>query len=205
MSRSLSRRELIDAGIEGDNNQSRSPVSLPLSPGGHPMPYVSVRSFRVGVLLAVASLCAGCGQSGLEGKPEFLAELDPQFISPQGRLFFVNDVRRGCEVASQKSLPCLFFFTADWCTFCHRMAENAFVDDRVGEIGQNFVCILVDADRERDLVGYFAVTGYPTVEFVSPRGQSLHRLVGQQSPENLAAGMQAALGRFAWINGTQFR
>jgi thiol-disulfide isomerase/thioredoxin len=177
----------------------------PLSLGGHPMPYASVRSFRVGLLLAVVSVCAGCGQSGLEGKPEFLAELDSQFISPQGRLFFVNDVRRGCEVASQKGLPCLFFFTADWCTFCHRMAESAFVDDRVGELGQNFVCILVNADRERDLVGYFAVTGYPTVEFVSPHGQSLHRLVGQQSPEGLAAGMQAALGRFAWINGTQLR
>jgi thiol:disulfide interchange protein len=99
----------------------------------------------------------------------------------------------------------LFFFTAKWCTFCHQMADTAFVDEQVGQLGQNFVCVLVDADLERGLCHHFSVSGYPTVEFVSPQGHSLHRLVGQQSPAHLAAGMQAALGRLAWLSDSLVR
>jgi thiol:disulfide interchange protein len=117
----------------------------------------------------------------------------------------VNNVEVGYKLAQERGLPCLFFFTANWCTFCHRMAETAFPDEQVGQLGQNFVCVLVDADRERGVCQYFAVSGYPTVEFVSPQGQSLHRLVGQQSAADLAVGMQSALGRYAWLSKSVVR
>lgn len=151
------------------------------------------------------ALCVGCGQADIESPPEFLSGVDAQFVERHGQLYFVNDVQAGCQLARQRGLPCLFFFTAEWCTFCHRMADTAFADAAAGELGQNFVCVLVDADHERDLCAYFSVTGFPTVEFVSPQGQSLHRLVGQQTPSNLVAGMQAALGRVAWLNDSQVR
>ena len=169
------------------------------------MPIAPPRKFPARTLLVVllAAVCVGCGQAGVETKPAYLAELEARFVERHGQLYFVNDVKTGCHLATQHGMPCLFFFTAEWCTFCHRMADTAFADAAVGLLGQNFVCVLVDADRERDLCAYFAVTGFPTVEFVSPQGQSLHRLVGQQSPANLVVGMQAALGRFAWLSDSQ--
>ncbi len=171
------------------------------------MPVAHPRKFSARTLLVVliAALCVGCGQAGVDTKPDFLTGVDPGLLERHGQLYFVNDVQTGCQLSKQRGLPCLFFFTAEWCTFCHRMADTAFADSAVGELGQNFVCVMVDADRERDLCSYFSVTGFPTVEFVSPQGQSLHRLVGQQSPANLVAGMQAALGRFAWLSDSQLR
>ena len=148
---------------------------------------------------AVVVSFGGCGQAASEA-PAFLASVDPTLIKRHGQLYFVNDVRTGCQIAAQDRMPCLFFFTADWCTFCHHMAATAFLEPAVGELGRSFVCILVDADRESELCRYFSVTGYPTVEFVSPDGHSLHRLVGQQSPTSIVAGMRAALGRYAWVS-----
>jgi thiol:disulfide interchange protein len=150
-------------------------------------------------------MCVGCGRAESSSQAQVLTGIDPQIVEQHGQLYFVNDVKAGCQLATERGMPCLFFFTAEWCTFCHRMADTAFSDEQVGQLGQNFVCILVDADRETQYCRYFAVTGFPTVEFVSPHGHSLHRLVGQQSPSDLAAGMQAALGRFAWMNDSQLR
>jgi thiol:disulfide interchange protein len=171
------------------------------------MPVAVPRKLTACTLLvaALTSLCLGCGQSGTESKSDVLAQLDPQFVEQHGQLYFVNDVKAGCQLAAERGMPCLFFFTAEWCTFCHRMADTAFSDTRVGQLGQNFVCVIVDADRDADMCRYFAITGFPTVEFVSPQGHSLHRLVGQQSPSDLAMGMQAALGRFAWMSDSQLR
>jgi thiol:disulfide interchange protein len=171
------------------------------------MPSTSLRQWPIHIICIVllASLGLGCGSSGPEQPQDILAGVDARFLEQHGRLTFVNNVEVGCQLAANRGMPCLFFFTAEWCTFCHRMAETAFADENVGLLGQNFVCVLVDADKERSLCHYFFVTGYPTVEFVSPQGQSLHRLVGQQSPADLVAGMQAALGRFAWLNNSLVR
>jgi thiol:disulfide interchange protein len=167
------------------------------------MPALIPRHLPLFALLA--SACLGCGHSNREQHRDTLANVDSRYIEQHGQIRFVNNVEVGCNVAAEHGMPCLFFFTAEWCTYCHRMAETAFADKRVGQLGVNFVCVIVDADRERELCSYFSVTGFPTVEFVSPHGQSLHRLVGQQSPADLAAGMQAALGRYAWLDNSRMR
>lgn len=174
------------------------------------MPNEKPRKFLAHAVLLLVPMCAavvscgGCGESSSD-KPSVLSNLDGNQIEQHGQLYFVKDVRAGLRLASEQQVPCLFFFTAEWCTFCHHMAETAFIEPAVGDLGRNFVCILVDADRNKDLCQYFSISGFPTVEFTSPQGHSLHRLVGQQSPESLAAGMRAALGRYAWVSGTQVR
>jgi thiol:disulfide interchange protein len=171
------------------------------------MPRHSLRplSWHCFFVVLLASACAGCGSSGTDPVQDHLAGVDAQFLERHGQLTFVNNVEVGYKLAQERGMPCLFFFTAKWCTFCQRMATTAFPDAQVGQLGQNFVCVLVDADREQGVCQYFAVSGYPTVEFISPQGQPLHRLIGQQSPADLAAGMQAALGRFAWLSNSVVR
>ena len=152
------------------------------------------------VLLAIA--CTGCGPSAEEGQ---LTGADPRCIERHGRLLFLNDVDLAYRFAGERQLPCMLFFTAEWCTYCHRMADAAFGDQHVAELAPNFVCVIVDADRYRGLCSQLRISGYPTVVFVGPGGHHLHRLVGQQSPADLAAGMRAALGRYAWVGTQQLR
>jgi len=147
--------------------------------------------------MAVLSVL-GCGQN--EASSVALKDVQSKMLVPRGELLFVNDVKAGCRLAAEKNMPCLLFFTADWCTYCHEMEETAFVDPAVAQMSENFVCVIVDADLEKEVCGQFSISGYPTIQFVSSRGRVLNRLVGRQTATELMAGMRAALKRFAWLD-----
>ena len=153
------------------------------------------------VLLVVPMLLVilGCGGTELG--------TSTQLVQRRGKIPFINDFAEGRRLAAEKGMPCLLFFTAQWCTFCHQMEETAFRDPLVAQMAENFVCVIVDADREPHVCQHYSVTGYPTIQFVSSRGSVLHRLVGRQTAPNLAHGMRAALKRFAWLSdaGTTIR
>lgn len=154
-----------------------------------------------GLLAALLVLSLGCTQQTPDDFPQTLQGVSPRAVTKLGDLHFVQDVETGFTVAEEQGLPCLLFFTADWCTYCHQMEETAFRDSTVKSLAEGFVCIKVDADRHPDLCQRFEVTGFPTVQFLASDGRALHRLVGRQSAGNLATGMQAASQRFAWLNG----
>ncbi len=97
----------------------------------------------------------------------------------------------------------LVFFTAEWCQFCHQMADEAFTHPQVVRLSEQFVCILVDADREPEVCRQFQVTGYPTIQFLSPRGVPLERIVGKKPGHQVMMAMQAALQNVARRDSTK--
>lgn len=158
-----------------------------------------IRRCRWQVLLVLPLLAlAGCQQSS-STPAGALGSVDAQQLVERGGLTFVADSTVGLQLAKAGNRPCLLFFTAEWCTFCHQMEETAFVDAAIKELSQEFVCVLVDADREPDICRHFAVRGYPTIQFLAADGRRLHQLVGRQSTPQLATGMRAALERMAWL------
>ena len=130
-------------------------------------------------------------------------QVDPTLLLRRGPIQFIAHSAAGQQLAKQKNLPCLLFFTAEWCNFCQQMKATAFSDDSVDQLAQHFVCVLVDADREAEICRQYSIDGFPTVQFLAADGRRLHRLVGRQSSSALAAGMQAALLRLAWIENTE--
>ncbi len=158
------------------------------------------------------TLAAGC-EVGIEGTPggvgqrapagaterrttSATAQSPPRGASSRierGSLQFVEGYQRGFEQAEREGKPMLLFFTAEWCHFCHQMAEEAFSHPQVISLSERFVCILVDADVEPDVCHYFQVTGYPTIQFLSSRGVALERIVGKKPGHQLMMSMQAAL------------
>ena len=115
----------------------------------------------------------------------------------RGNLKFVEGYERGYQQAVAQSKPMLLFFTAEWCHFCHQMADEAFTHPQVVSLADHFVCVLVDADREPEVCRQFKVTGYPTIQFLSPRGVPLERIVGKKPGHQLMMAMQAALQNVA--------
>ncbi len=155
----------------------------------------------LGALALLAVLGSGCGFLIDDSVPPALQEIPSRLVERHGGLHFVLDPRVGCQVAARQGLPCLLFFTAEWCTYCHQMEDSAFRDAAVHSLAEGFVCILVDADREPQLCEHYGVSGFPTVQFVAADGRALHKLVGRQSAAELATGMRAASKRFAWLTG----
>lgn len=115
----------------------------------------------------------------------------------RGYLQFVEGYQRGYQQALQQGKPMLVFFTAEWCHYCHEMANEAFISPQVVSLSERFVCILIDADAEPDVCQQFHVQGFPTVLFVSPRGVPLNRVVGKKPSHQLMMAMQAALQNVA--------
>jgi thiol:disulfide interchange protein len=115
----------------------------------------------------------------------------------RGHLPFVQGYEEGAAQAAAQSKPMLVFFTAEWCHFCHQMADEAFTDPQVVRLAEQFVCILVDADREPQVCRRFEVNGYPTIQFLSPSGVALERIVGKKPGHQVMMAMQAALQNVA--------
>ena len=143
-------------------------------------------------VLAVA-VCAGCGADIETPAPKAAARRAPERELAKGRISFVEGYERGCEASRQQGKPMLVFFTARWCDYCHDMADDAFCQDAVVSLSEQFVCVLVDADAEPEVCRQFRVKGYPTIQFLSPRGTPLNRVTGKQPTVQLVMEMQAAL------------
>lgn len=145
--------------------------------------------------LAALLTCAGCGGSAPPPSQHVAAQPDSGLV--QGPIGFVDGYRRGCELAQQDGKPMLVFFTAPWCDYCRAMMAEAFHHQAVVKLSGQFVCVLVDADAEPEVCRQFRVRGYPTVQFLSPRGTPLNRMTGKQGSAELVLQMQAALQALA--------
>ena len=127
-----------------------------------------------------------------------VAPATPQIV--RGRLRFVEGYSAGVQAAAAQHKPMLLFFTASWCGYCHQLAADAFTDEAVVKLSEQFVCVLIDADREPAVCQQFQVRGYPTIQFVSSRGQLLNRVVGKEPGHVLVRQMHAALQGLALIS-----
>ncbi|HZZ71939.1 MAG TPA: thioredoxin family protein [Pirellulales bacterium] len=115
----------------------------------------------------------------------------------RGELAFTTDLAQGLSTAQQDGKPLLVFFTARQCHFCHEMARESFTNRQVISLSQQFVCVLVDADTQPDLCQRYQVRGFPTIQFISPRGVPLNRVVGKRSSQEIMQQMQTALQAIA--------
>lgn len=138
--------------------------------------------------------CAGCGSPQSEPSDAAVGSVDRATANLHGgRLVFVQGYERGCQAAQHDGKPMLLFFTADWCQHCHAMAADALCQDSVVRLSREFTCVMVDADAEPKVCQQYHVRGYPTIQFLSPRGVPLNRVTGKQPPAQLVMEMQAAL------------
>lgn len=108
-----------------------------------------------------------------------------------------QELERGSQRARAQQKPLLIFFTAEWCKFCHQMAQETFTQEAVIRLSQSFVCVVVDADSQPRVCREFDVHGFPTVQFMSPGGVRLNRVTGKQSARQFLAQMNAALSTLA--------
>jgi thiol-disulfide isomerase/thioredoxin len=159
--------------------------------------------------LLVASGCeirsggvAGNGQNaGAAGDDQAAPLNEDGAVVHRGGIQFVAGYDRGLELARERQMPALVFFTADWCTYCHQMEADAFSQESVVQLAKQFVCVLVDADCEPGVCSDFRIKGYPTIQFLSPRGVPLNRVTGKQPGQQLVMQMQAALQAVARRDG----
>jgi thiol:disulfide interchange protein len=154
--------------------------------------------------IAVIPCLSGCKPAAAPAA-DVLTKLDASQLTRRGSIEFVRGWELGRRIATERNQPCLVFFTAHWCTYCRRMEQTTFQDAAVSQLASQFVCVLVDADAEPEICRRLQVSGYPTVELISPAGTSLGRMTGWQSAPGFVHSLRAALHRYAWLEKPAMR
>ena len=78
------------------------------------------------------------------------------------------------EIADRAGKPVLCSLTAPWCEWCERMDERAYSDPKLAaNIGDSFVPVRVDVDRQPRVRERYNMGGFPTTVFLTPDGEVL--------------------------------
>lgn len=95
--------------------------------------------------------------------------------------------------AERMGQPVLLFFTAEWCKYCHQLADEVLSRPEIQGLARSFQCIQIDADAQPALCKQYGVTGFPTLICLGPQGQLTARLVGKQTPAVVQTTLQVVL------------
>jgi thioredoxin-related protein len=116
----------------------------------------------------------------------------------QGVKFEATDAKWADLLAKAKTENKVIFMDAytTWCGPCKMMTRNIFPDAEVGSFyNTNFVNVKMDMEKGEgiELARKYAVAAYPTLLFITPEGDVVHRVAGYHDvPGFLALGKQAA-------------
>jgi uncharacterized protein YyaL (SSP411 family) len=92
------------------------------------------------------------------------------------------------EFAETLELPVLLYITAPWCEPCHLMEESTLAAPEVVQIiNDDFIPILVDADKRPDVDARYNRGGWPTTAFLNAEAEVLESHNFLTTDEMLAA------------------
>jgi thiol:disulfide interchange protein len=143
---------------------------------------------------------AGCSlaSAALSGCDSWVVPIKPSAAVPTKAantepVVFALDHNSAIARAERTGQPVLLFFTAEWCKYCHQLADEVLSRPEIQGLARSFQCIQIDADAQPELCKQYGVTGFPTLICLGPQGQLTARLVGKQSPAVVQTTLQVVL------------
>lgn len=80
----------------------------------------------------------------------------------------------GVALSKKDGKKVFLHFWAEWCTFCMEMKKKTFTNKEViNYLNQNYVPVLVNADKERKITGDYFVRGLPATFFLTKDGNKI--------------------------------
>ncbi len=131
-----------------------------------------------------------------------LAFLSTAFGRPAGNenVDWKNNYNNAMSVAKETGKPLLIEFWATWCGPCKQMEAEVWPDAKVVSNAKKFVAVAVDVDRDKGTASLFHVRVIPTIVLADPWGNTIVRVEGYQSINQMAAMMNPIPRDFSPIN-----
>jgi thiol-disulfide isomerase/thioredoxin len=101
---------------------------------------------------------------------------------------WLHDYSKGVYESAASKRPMVIVVGAKWCGSCHRFYGQTLPNpDIIALLNEQFVPVMLDADKEPELTQKLKVESMPTVIIVSPERKILRRIAGFQSATELNA------------------
>ena len=147
-----------------------------------------MKNFCFLLLLATSTAClgfSGCGGS--------LAQVHLPVGETKQPIVFSHGYETGREIARQERKPMLTFFFVPENVGAQRMMETTFCDDEIKRLAEKLVYISVDGSQESSLCEELKISSFPTIILSNASGMEVRRLVGRQTPDQLAVQLHILL------------
>ena len=141
------------------------------------------------LIMVGATAClvmAGCGG-------ESPAQVPAPIVEVRQPIAFMHDHTAGLEVARQERKPTLLFFSVPGNVGSQRMLDTTFCDDEIKRLAEKLVCVHIDGSQESALCEALEISSFPTIILSNANGMEVRRLVGRQTPDQLAVQIQVLL------------
>ena len=126
------------------------------------------------LMLVVCGIC-GC----IDSTPTDVPQAADGGTGAEGAEIVWYSYEEGMKIAQEQKKPVMIDVYANWCTWCKELDRVIYVDSDVIEVADEFVCIKINADKERTLAArYNPQGGVPAVVFLRSDGTEVHRIGG---------------------------
>lgn len=145
------------------------------------------------LMLATCSVCGCIDPTPTDAPPATDGGTDAEGA---GIVWYSYD--EGMGIAQEQNKPVMIDVYTDWCTWCKELDRVVYPDHDVIKLSDEFVCIKIDADQQRDLAAkYNPRGGVPVVIFLRADDTEVHRLAGypRAGASAFAQEMVVALGK----------
>lgn len=127
---------------------------------------------KLAVCVGIIALLAIGGASAIES-------------DPAGGQINWHSYEEGTEIARRSGMSMVFYFYADWCTYCVRMQEETFGHASVIDFMNNkVVAVKVDVDKNKKVARSFGVRGLPATVFLTRNGDRVGPMPGFIPPKS---------------------
>lgn len=125
-------------------------------------------------------------------------------LKPMEKIEFKSDYQEGLRLGAAEGKPILLFFMENDCPFSRWALKEIFSKEAVIDLSRRFVCVEIDVSQagSESIMKTYGVTGSPTVQFVSARGDALQQIDKLSSPEEFKKQMEVVLYSIAWRQPT---
>jgi len=127
------------------------------------------------VILTLASALLFCAFSGM---------------AIAGEINWLTSMSDGITLAKSSGKPIMVDFYTDWCGWCKKLDKDTYTNSTVQALAEKFVCVKVDADKDRASAEKYGVSGFPTIIFLDKDGKEIDRITGYEGPEAFAETMK---------------
>lgn len=105
-----------------------------------------------------------------------------------------TDLKEARAISVRENRPLLIVFSAEWCTFCHKLERQTLSDpELVAYINAKFVPVKLDVEEHKRIAGILEVESLPASVVLSPKADLLGTITGYFKKSEYQASLKDAL------------